>query len=139
MVARFPSPALRVRGRWRAACYPRNGVIQTPASPGRGGGGRCRMRALALVVLVLAVSAVGCDENPVSPSELVDITWQLQSVSRVGNPVVNVPNPEQFTVRFETNNTIAVRADCNTCTGGYTLDGESLSIGQLACTLIACP
>jgi heat shock protein HslJ len=97
------------------------------------------MRALALVVVILAVGAVGCDENPVSPSELVDITWQLQSVSRVGNPVVNVPNPEQFTVRFETNNTIAVRADCNTCTGGYTLDGESLSIGQLACTLIACP
>jgi heat shock protein HslJ len=42
-------------------------------------------------------------------------------------------------VRFETNNTIAVRADCNSCSGGYTLDGSSVSIGQLACTLIACP
>jgi heat shock protein HslJ len=97
------------------------------------------MKALTLVVLILAVGAVGCDENPVAPSEIVNITWQLQSVSRVGSQVVNVPNPEQFTVRFETNNTIAVRADCNSCSGGYTLDGSSVSIGQLACTLIACP
>ena len=50
-----------------------------------------------------------------------------------------MPNPEQFTVRFESNDRLSVRADCNTCTGGYTLDGSSLSIGHLACTLIACP
>jgi heat shock protein HslJ len=97
------------------------------------------MKAMALVVLIFAVGAVGCDDNPISPSEIANITWQLQSVSRVGSATVNVPNPDQFTVRFDTNNTVAVRADCNSCTGGYTIDGSSLSIGQLACTLVACP
>ena len=50
-----------------------------------------------------------------------------------------MPNPEQYTLRFESNNRLAVRADCNTCGGRYTLDGSSLSIGDMACTLIACP
>ncbi len=99
------------------------------------------MKGLPLVLLILAVGAVGCDENPVSPSEIVDITWKLESVARVGSTLVNVPNPDQFTVRFETNDRAAVRADCNTCTGGYTLDDSSLSIGPLACTRspVRCP
>ena len=97
------------------------------------------MKGLPLVVLILAVGAVGCDENPVSPSEIVDITWKLESIARVGNALVTVPNPEQFTVRFESSNRIQVRADCNSCSGGYTLDGSSMSIGPLACTRVACP
>jgi heat shock protein HslJ len=98
------------------------------------------MKAWPLIVLIFAVGAAGCDENPVSPSEITDITWKLESVARVGSALVSVPNPEQYTVRFESNNRLSVRADCNTCTGTYTLDGSSLSIPPtMACTLIACP
>ena len=97
------------------------------------------MKGLPLVVLILAVGAVGCDDSPTSPTELVDVTWKLESVARVGNAIVTVPDPDQFTVRFDSNGTVSVRADCNTCNGRYTLDGSALSIGNLACTLIACP
>jgi heat shock protein HslJ len=97
------------------------------------------MKAIPLLVLILAVGAVGCDESPAGPSDLVNITWKLETVSRVGSAIVTVPNPEQFTVRFESDGTLSVRADCNTCSGRYVLDGTSLSIGNLACTLIACP
>ena len=97
------------------------------------------MKTLPLLVLILALGAAGCDENPVSPSQITNITWKLESIARVGNALVSVPNPEQYTVRFESNNRVSVRADCNSCSGSYTLDGSSLSIGQLACTLIACP
>ena len=31
-----------------------------------------------------------------------------------------------------------VRADCNRCTGGYELQGNSLTLGLMACTLAAC-
>jgi heat shock protein HslJ len=95
------------------------------------------MKRWPLVLLILALGA--CDESPVSPSEIVDITWKLESITRVGSAIVSVPNPDQFTIRFESNNRVSVRADCNTCSGGYTLDGSSISISQLACTLIACP
>jgi heat shock protein HslJ len=97
------------------------------------------MKGLPLVLLILVVGTVACDESPVSPSEIVEITWKLESIARVGSALVTVPNPEQFTIRFETNNRVSVRADCNSCTGGYTLDGSSISITQLACTRVACP
>ena len=97
------------------------------------------MKGLPLVLLILTVGAVGCDESPTGPTELVDITWKLETVAHVGSALVTVPNPDQYTVRFETNGTLSVRADCNTCTGRYVLDGSTVSIGNLACTLIACP
>ena len=97
------------------------------------------MKRLLLVVLILAVGAVGCDETPTGPTELVDITWKLESVARVGSAIITVPNPDQFTIRFEANSNVAVRADCNSCSGRYVLDGSSISIGPLACTRVACP
>jgi len=98
------------------------------------------MKGFPLVLLILTVGAVGCDESPTGPTAIVDVTWKLETVARVGSAIVTVPNPEQFTVRFESNNRLAVRADCNTCTGTYTLDGSSVSISPtMACTLIACP
>jgi heat shock protein HslJ len=97
------------------------------------------MKGVLLLVLILAVGAVSCDENPVSPTTIVNVTWKLETVARVGNPTITVPNPDQFTVRFESNGTLSARADCNSCGGRYTLDGSSVTVGQLACTLIACP
>jgi heat shock protein HslJ len=97
------------------------------------------MKAVPLLLLILAASALGCDENPVSPTPIVNVTWKLESVARVGNATITVPNPDQFTVRFESNSNMSVRADCNSCSGRYSLDGSSISIGNLACTLIGCP
>jgi heat shock protein HslJ len=97
------------------------------------------MKPVPLLLLILAASAVGCDENPVSPTPIVNVTWKLESVARVGNATITVPNPDQFTVRFESNSNMSVRADCNSCSGRYSLDGSSISVGNLACTLIACP
>jgi heat shock protein HslJ len=97
------------------------------------------MKVLPLLALLLAVGAIACDENPVSPTPIVNVTWKLETVERVGNATISVPNPDQFTVRFESNSNMSVRADCNQCSGRYSLDGSSISIGNLACTLIACP
>jgi heat shock protein HslJ len=97
------------------------------------------MKAIPLLVLLLALSAVACDENPVGPTQIRNVTWKLESIERTGMATITVPNPEQFTVRFEENGNVAIRADCNSCSGRYTLEGTSLSMGNVACTLIACP
>ena len=97
------------------------------------------MKLLPLAVLLLALGAVACDENPVGPTTIKGVTWKLETIERTGSTTITVPNPEQFTVRFEDNGNVAVRADCNSCSGRYTLDKSSLSIGNVACTLIACP
>ena len=96
------------------------------------------MKAVPLLVLILAVGALGCDESPTGPT-IVNVTWKLETVARVGTATITIPNPDQFTVRFEDNSNLTARADCNSCSGRYALDGTSISIGNLACTLIACP
>jgi heat shock protein HslJ len=51
-----------------------------------------------------------------------------------------VPAPERFTVAFEADGRLSIRADCNSCAGAYRADESSLTIGpQLACTQAACP
>jgi heat shock protein HslJ len=99
------------------------------------------MKVLPLLLFTIALGSVACDDNdnPVGPTEIRGVTWKLESIERPGTAPITVPNPELYTVRFESNGNLSVRADCNTCGGRYTLEGSSLSIGNVACTLIACP
>jgi heat shock protein HslJ len=48
-------------------------------------------------------------------------------------------DPSRFTIEFKTDGTIGVRADCNQCGGSYSVSGDTLTVGPLVCTLIACP
>jgi heat shock protein HslJ len=91
------------------------------------------------ILLLVAAGAVGCDENPVGPTPLRDVTWKLEAIERAGSPTVVVPNPEQYTLRLEVDGRLNVRADCNTCNARYALSGTSLSIiTPLACTRAFC-
>jgi heat shock protein HslJ len=78
--------------------------------------------------------------GPTSPSEaeIAGITWKLRSIQRSGASPVNIANPDRFTVRFDDDGRVAVRADCNVCTGGYELDGSALQLTPLACTRAFC-
>lgn len=96
------------------------------------------MKRLPLLVLILALGAIACDENPLSPTAIRNVTWKLETIERVGSAVITIPNPEQYTIRFEANGQVSIRADCNTCGGRYSLDGSSLQISGVTCTLIFC-
>lgn len=95
------------------------------------------MRARPLVV-VLALFVASCDDNPFKPSDVEEVTWKLESIERAGSPIIQVPNPEQYTLKLGNDGRLAARADCNTCTTTYTLDGSTLKVGLLACTLVGC-
>jgi heat shock protein HslJ len=96
------------------------------------------MKGLPLLALMLAAGAIACDENPLNPTAISNITWKLESIERVGSPTITIPNPEQYTLRLEEGGRASVRADCNSCTGRYTLDGSALSMGAVACTRAFC-
>jgi heat shock protein HslJ len=81
---------------------------------------------------------VGCDDNPVGPTPIRDVTWKLETIERAGSPTVTVPDPEQYTLRLEADGRLSARADCNTCNGRYVLTGASLSISPMACTRAFC-
>ena len=95
------------------------------------------MRVFPLVVLLAAVAA-GCNDNPLKPSDLKDVTWKLESIERAGSPIIVVPEPEKYTLILGNDGRLTVRADCNQCTSTYSLDGDTLTVGHLACTLVAC-
>lgn len=96
------------------------------------------MTRLKCLLVLLALGLVGCDENPVSPTPIQNVTWKLEAIERAGSPAVTIPNPEQYTLRLEDNGQMSIRADCNTCNGRYSLDGRNLSMSAIACTRAFC-
>ncbi len=93
-------------------------------------------RAVLLTVAVIAVAA--CDESPSAPSDIVGQTWQLVSLQRDGSDLIFAPDPAKFTLRLEEGGRVAVKADCNSCGGSYTINGDILDLSAVACTRVAC-
>jgi heat shock protein HslJ len=103
--------------------------------------------ALSLVVALLAGA---CASNPLAPSvtsssaattiaaEVVPGVLKLQSLTRADATTVTISDPQQFTLEFLENNRIAVKADCNRASGGFTLNGTTLTIGPMAVTKAYC-
>lgn len=48
-------------------------------------------------------------------------------------------NPAEYTLRFDSDGRVAVRADCNRGGGSWTTDGATLTFGPLAMTRAMCP
>ena len=92
-----------------------------------------------LAVVSAVVFELGCAAAPAtSPSDVVGMTWHLQSLQRAGQLAVTPP-AGAFFLRFAEEGRLDVRADCNGCGGTYTLNGDRLAVGPLACTRAFCP
>ena len=66
--------------------------------------------------------------------------WQLDTFQRSDGSTAVLPTPERFTIEFDANGRVTIGADCNTCVGNLTVNGQTLTIGPvLACTRAACP
>jgi heat shock protein HslJ len=68
----------------------------------------------------------------------VGATWSWVSFQDAKQSF-NVTNPENYTLQFLEDGSLALRADCNTGGGSYTIDGSTVSISVGALTLAACP
>ncbi len=88
-------------------------------------------------LFAMTAAAAGCssgnDDSPQSGSELMGKTYLSTKVE--GTPI---PGGGPLTLTFR-NNRLTASAGCNTMTGPVTLDGNTLTVGDLAATLMACP
>ena len=98
-----------------------------------------RTGILACLAGALALALVSCDDGPTSPSDLMGGEWRLVNIRLPDFTVVTPDDPDDFTIQFEADGALQVQAGCNGCGGQYALDGDSLEVSELACTLIACP
>ena len=100
--------------------------------------------ARLLVTLSFVASfALGCAGSTPTLTSL-DLTalpgaWNLVSIQPAGEVEQVKPSGASYTVTFGGDGRLSTRADCNTCGGPYTLDGQTLVAGpSLACTRAAC-
>jgi heat shock protein HslJ len=88
------------------------------------------------IILVLSLAACGTGS---STPTLTGTVWQwtaMQETVPASQSVV--PDPQNYTITFNTDGTAAIKADCNNVTATYTTSGSSLSITPGASTLMYC-
>ncbi len=67
---------------------------------------------------------------------LIGEIWMLTAIQYMDDTSASPVNPQDYTVQFSPDGTVAIKADCNQVAGSYTIEGESLSI-QLGPTTTA--
>ncbi len=95
--------------------------------------------ALALVLLVAAACYPATPTAaPADPNAITGIVWQWVSVTdRSTQQTQTIANPENYTITFNTDATLAGKADCNTFTGTYAEEnGFMIQLG--ATTMVFC-
>ena len=72
-------------------------------------------------------------------SELVGPVWQWLSFQGGDDSTIEVDAPNHYTVEFQPDGNLNIRADCNIVGGTYAVDGSSLSLETTTSTMAACP
>jgi heat shock protein HslJ len=95
-----------------------------------------RASALALGMVVL-VAVAACSSSSTATTADLEGTWQLSSVTTADGQQVTVPEGVSPTLQVQ-GEQVSGNAGCNTFSGGYTLDGDTIAFGPLASTRMAC-
>ncbi|MEZ4769238.1 MAG: META domain-containing protein [Caldilineales bacterium] len=78
-------------------------------------------------------------DAPATEEELTATPWQWTGLTGTAPASQSVvPNPQNYTLTFADDGTLAITADCNQVAGTYTLDGESLTIELGPSTMAFC-
>lgn len=87
----------------------------------------------ALLLLALFVSAFQADSN-----NLVGL-WRWQQTQESSGDITTPPDSARYAIEFMADGRVAVQADCNQGMGNFTANANTLDIGELVTTKVACP
>jgi heat shock protein HslJ len=93
---------------------------------------------VVLVCLLALTVAPACGKPSTAPSDIIGGIWKIRSIETYAGSVIGVTNTAGYTVSFGDGGKLAARADCNQCAGTYSISGDSLTVGALACTKAFC-
>ena len=110
--------------------------------------------SVGITLLVAALTAACTHHSVTTPTPLntalprpsdayttaqLDGTWTLASIQPAGDAKQDRPFTATYTLTFS-DNRLSTRADCNVCSGAFSVNGDTLTAGPLlACTRAACP
>lgn len=88
------------------------------------------------VLALFSFLLFGSCSSGTSPSEV----WETQGLwDLVGFGKSSIPPNQTYNIQFSDDGRVNIRADCNTCFGGYETRGEAITIGPaLGCTRAFC-
>ncbi|MDA0524461.1 META domain-containing protein [Methanococcoides alaskense] len=109
---------------------------------------------IIFAVLTCTFMAVGCteidneddiieaeqdEEIVASPDEIIDIEWQWSGLTETFPASQSVvPDPENYKITLRSDGTYSIKADCNIGSGGYTMEGNELTLAPGPITLAYC-
>ncbi|HQR09774.1 MAG TPA: META domain-containing protein [Casimicrobiaceae bacterium] len=70
---------------------------------------------------------------------LVGPEWQWQRTHLGAAPQVVAASPGRYTLAFQAGGRVNVRADCNSGSGSYEVNGTQMKFGAIALTRMMCP
>ena len=95
------------------------------------------MRAIGFAICMLAAAAPAGAGSTASAAAVEGTTWRLASLPGHDAAFLDAV-PDGVTVRFA-DGALQAFAGCNRLRGGYTVDGDRLTFGPIAGTMMACP
>jgi heat shock protein HslJ len=96
------------------------------------------LAAITAAVAAGALLLAGCASASTKPDRAVTNTyWKLTELGGVPVKVAEKQREPHMILQVEANH-LAGSGGCNRMMGSYTLDGESISFGQVASTMMAC-
>jgi heat shock protein HslJ len=105
-----------------------------------------RVRSVATMVMLVALPLAACAANDAgsgggasaAAQSLAGTAWDLAQYAPAGkSALTSVPDGVRATAEF-TPDQISGSSGCNRFSGGYTTEGDSIDIGPLASTAMAC-
>lgn len=101
--------------------------------------GRRHLALSALLFLCTAAVWAPTADSVAAEEGITGITWRWQQTS-LGDGHTTIPDdPLRYTIAFQPDGRLAVRADCNRVGGKYTIDNASLTIETTFSTRAMCP
>jgi heat shock protein HslJ len=91
---------------------------------------------IASIVLLLA--SIQAPAQLQTDSSIGQRTWQWLRSDYSDGSTVEASDPSLYTVMFQADGRMSIRADCNTGSASYSIDGDQLSITPGPMTLAAC-
>ena len=95
-----------------------------------------RIRIASLAVLAIVVAACS-GSSAGSGGDIADTSWTLKTYAS-GGSATSVPDGVFADLAFTADGAASGSSGCNQFSGSYTLDGATLTFGQLATTMRAC-
>jgi heat shock protein HslJ len=91
----------------------------------------------AILILLIAANA-GAGGAPES-EDLTGVVWQWQQTLYNNDTKALPDDPEKYTIAFEPDAKLYIRADCNRGGGNYAVEGKTIAVEVTHTTRAMCP